>query len=117
MRGGIYGIGVDVDQCLSTLEPAECIVTSAEKNLTKAVHGAAIIACRRWQRQAVGATSSRHPDTDGIGLAPFYDFAALIITDAIKIDAAIAAEGTASVDVDPCKPSGLCTRGKEDKGT
>ncbi len=34
---GIYGIGVDVDQWISTSDQAVCIVTSAEKHLTKAV--------------------------------------------------------------------------------
>ena len=34
---GIYGIGVDVDQWISTPDQAVCIVTSAEKHLTKAV--------------------------------------------------------------------------------
>lgn len=110
---GIYGIGVDVDQWLSNPESATCTVTSAEKKLTLAVsEGIA----------AVGDGSPRAgnvfygADNDGIGLAPFYQFADLIDADTQSaIDEALA--GMASGDLDPCQPSGLCYAGEADPGT
>jgi basic membrane protein A len=109
----IYGIGVDVDQWLSTPDSAECIVTSAEKKLTKAVSDAIV---------AVGGGEARSSnvfygaDNEGIGLAPFYQFEDLIDAD---IQAAIddAFEQMASGDLDPCQPSGLCYAGEADLGT
>ena len=109
----IYGIGVDVDQWLSTPDSAECIVTSAEKKLTLAVSEAI---------EAVGGGDPRSSnvfygaDNDGIGLAPFYQFEDLIDAD---IQAAIddAFEQMASGDLDPCEPSGLCYAGEADLGT
>lgn len=112
-EGKIYGIGVDVDQWASTPESAECIVTSAEKKLTLAVSDGIA---------AVGGGSPRAGNVsysatnDGIGLAPFYQFADLITDDIqSKIDAAF--DGMAAGSVDPCKPSGLCYAGTADPGT
>ncbi|HET9879661.1 MAG TPA: BMP family ABC transporter substrate-binding protein [Candidatus Limnocylindria bacterium] len=110
---GIYGIGVDVDQWLSNPDSAECTVTSAEKKLTLAVsEGIA----------AVGDDSPRAgnvfygADNDGIGLAPFYQFADLIDAETQSaIDEALAS--MASGDLDPCQPSGLCYAGEADPGT
>jgi basic membrane protein A len=110
---GIYGIGVDVDQWISTPDSAECIVTSAEKKLTLAVSEGI---------EAVGTGAPRSDnvfygaDNDGIGLSPFYQFEDLIDAD---IQAAIddAFSGMASGDVDPCQPSGLCYAGEADPGT
>ncbi len=109
----IYGLGVDVDQWLSTPDSAECIVTSAEKKLTLAVSDAIV---------AVGGGEPRSSnvfygaDNDGIGLAPFYQFEDLIDADAqAAIDDAFAQ--MASGDLDPCQPSGLCYAGEADPGT
>jgi len=110
---GIYGIGVDVDQWVSNPESATCTVTSAEKKLTKAVsEGIA----------AVGDGSPRSSnvfygaDNEGIGLAPFYQFADLIDEETQGlIDDALAQ--MASGDLDPCQPSGLCYAGEADPGT
>ena len=109
----IYGVGVDVDQWLSTPDSAECIVTSAEKKLTLAVSDAIV---------AVGDGAARSSnvfygaDNDGIGLAPFYQFEDLIDADTqAAIDDAF--EQMASGDLDPCEPSGLCYAGEADLGT
>lgn len=108
----IYGIGVDVDQWFSTPDSAECLVTSAEKKLTKAVSDAIV---------AVGEGSPRTSnvfygaDNDGIGLAPFYQFADLIDdeTQGLLDDAF---DQMAAGDLDPCEPSGLCFAGEPDPG-
>jgi len=108
----IYGIGVDVDQWFSTPDSAECIVTSAEKKLTKAVSDAIV---------AVGDEAPRSSnvfygaDNDGIGLAPFYQFEDLISSETQGlIDDAF--EQMAAGDLDPCEPSGLCFAGEPDTG-
>lgn len=111
-EAAIYGIGVDVDQWVSTPDSAECIVTSAEKKLTKAVSEAIT---------AVGDDAPRSSnvfygaDNDGIGLAPFYQFEDLIDAETQGlIDEAFAS--MASGDLDPCEPSGLCYAGEADTG-
>lgn len=112
---GIYGIGVDVDQWQSTHAQAECIVTSAEKKLTKAVSDAII---------AFGAGEPRSSNVfygannDGIGLAPYYQFDSVVPADA-KTAVSEAFDGMAAdpPTVDPCQPSGLCYAGEEDTGT
>jgi basic membrane protein A and related proteins len=112
-EAGIYGIGVDVDQWLSTPDSAECIVTSAEKKLTKAVSDAIVAAGGGEPRSSnvfYGA------DNEGIGLAPFYQFADLIDDETQGLlDDAFAQMG--SGDLDPCQPSGLCYAGEADPGT
>jgi basic membrane protein A len=112
-EGGIFGIGVDVDQWASTPDSAECIVTSAEKKLTLAVSDGIA---------AIGDGSPRAgnvpygADNDGIGLAPFYQFEDLIDADTqTAIDDAFA--GMADGSLDPCQPSGLCYAGEADPGT
>ncbi len=110
---GIYGFGVDVDQWVSYPSAQICIVTSAEKHLTKAVSESITTFAAddvRSNNVFYGA------DNDGIGLAPYYQFADLVTED---IQAAIddAFDGMASGDVDPCQPSGLCYAGEEDLGT
>ena len=111
-EAGIYGIGVDVDQWVSTPDSAECIVTSAEKKLTKAVSDAIVAAGGGEPRSSnvfYGA------DNDGIGLAPFYQFADLIDDETQGLlDDAFAQMG--SGDLDPCQPSGLCYAGEADTG-
>ncbi|HEY8179619.1 MAG TPA: BMP family ABC transporter substrate-binding protein, partial [Candidatus Limnocylindria bacterium] len=78
---GIYGIGVDVDQWISTHDQAACIVTSAEKHLTKGV---------RDGIEAVSGGTARTgnvfygADNDGIGVAPYYQFDGNVITSEIK---------------------------------
>ena len=114
-EAGIYGVGVDVDQWQSTHEQAECIVTSAEKKLSKAV-SEAIIAFGGGEPRSSNVFYGAH--NDGIGLAPFYQFADLI-TDEIqtRVDDAFAGMAADPATVDPCQPSGLCYAGAEDMGT
>jgi basic membrane protein A len=112
----IYGIGVDVDQWLSTPDSAECIVTSAEKKLTKAVSEGIV---------AAGEGSARTgnvfygADNEGIGLAPFYQFEDLIDADTQSaVDDALSQ--MASGDLDPCLNAdgeSTCYAGEADTGT
>lgn len=97
----IWAIGVDVDQHLSTPESDACIVTSAEKKLTKAVSDAIQ---RVADGSAKGGTVPLDITTDSIGVSPFYDFQSLITADIqAKIDAAIA--GLKDGSVDACTPN------------
>lgn len=110
---GIYGFGVDVDQWISYPSAQICLVTSAEKHLTKAVSEAITTFAAGDARDSnvfYGA------DNDGIGLAPSYQFSDLITSDVqTAIDDAF--NGMADGSVDPCQPSGLCYAGEEDLGT
>ncbi len=112
-EAGIFGVGVDVDQWVSTPDSAECIVTSAEKKLTLAVsEGIAAVGNGSPRSSNVSYDASN----DGIGLAPFYQFADLIDADTqAAIDAAF--DGMADGSVDPCQPTGLCYAGTADPGT
>jgi basic membrane protein A len=112
---GIYAIGVDVDQWQSTHDQAECIVTSAEKKLTKAVSESIVAAGGGEPRSSnvfYGA------DNAGVGLAPYYQFADLITTDLqAKIDDAFGKMG--SGDLDPCMNAAgtsTCYAGTRDTG-
>jgi len=111
---GIYGIGVDVDQWISTPDQAVCIVTSAEKHLTKAV---------REGIEALAGSTARAgnvfygADNDGIGTAPYYQFDGNVITDEIKTAVTDAFNAMADGSLDPCQPSGLCYAGEADPGT
>ncbi len=111
---GIYGIGVDVDQWISTHDQAACIVTSAEKHLTKGV---------RDGIEAISGGSARAgnvfygADNDGIGVSPYYQFDGNVITDDIKTAVTDAFDAMAAGDLDPCQPSNLCYAGTEDTGT
>ena len=112
-ENGIYGLGVDVDQWISTPDSAECIVTSAEKKLTLAVSEGII---------AMGDDAPRSGNVpydasnEGIGLSPYYQFADLIDSETqAAIDDAFSQ--MAAGDLDPCMPSGLCYAGEADPGT
>ncbi|MFI5261459.1 MAG: BMP family ABC transporter substrate-binding protein [Candidatus Limnocylindrales bacterium] len=85
----IYGIGVDVDQFLSYPNAAKCIVTSAEKHLSKTVEATmkAIAA-----GTAVAGDSLWNAANDGIGISDFHDKTSLISADLqAKLAAALAA--------------------------
>jgi basic membrane protein A len=91
---GIYAIGVDVDQFLSTPETAACTVVSAEKKLVKNVSDAV-------QRIAAGEDKGGilrlGIDTQDVGLSPFHDFEDLIsqeTRDAIAAAEAALADGS-----------------------
>ncbi len=72
---GIYGFGVDVDQWISYPSAQVCIVTSAEKHLTMAV-SESIVAGGGGEFRSNNVFYGA--DNDGIGLAPYYQFADLV---------------------------------------
>jgi basic membrane protein A len=85
----IHAIGVDVDQFVSTPDTAKCTVTSAVKNLSKAVQDAIQ---RIKDGKDAGGTITLDITTDSVGLAPFHDSASMITSDIQKkIDDAVAA--------------------------
>jgi basic membrane protein A and related proteins len=95
----IHGIGVDVDQFLSTPDTAKCTVVSAEKKLTNAVSDAIT---RVYLHKDKGGTLPLDITTDSVGLSPFHDSQSMI-TAAIqaKIDAAVA--GLQAGSIQACK--------------
>jgi basic membrane protein A len=99
---GIYGIGVDVDQWASTPDSAECIVTSAEKKLSRSVSEAiqafAAGEERSWN-QFIGAAEGM------VGLSPYYQFDGTVVTDDIKAAVEEAFNGMADGSLDPCQPA------------
>jgi basic membrane protein A len=100
-EAGIYGMGVDVDQWASLPDSAECIVTSAEKKLSRSVSEAiqdfAAGEERSWN-QFLNAAEGM------VGLSPFYQFSELI-TDEIQgaVDDAFDAMVDGTLDV--CQPA------------
>jgi len=98
----IYALGVDVDQYLSYPDAKACIVTSAEKKLSNAVEQAIQ---RVAAGTATGGTIMNDATNDGIGLAPFYDFASLVTPDIqTKIDDALAGMKSGSIKTDTPLP-------------
>jgi basic membrane protein A and related proteins len=98
-EAGIWAIGVDVDQYLSTPETAACTVVSAEKKLTKNVSDAI-------QRIAAGTDPGGvlrlDITTDDVGLSPFHEFEHLITDETqAAIDAAV--EGMKAGTLEPCE--------------
>jgi len=102
----LLGIGVDVDQFLSSPSVSKCIVTSAEKKLvdsTAAAIGSIDAGTNPGGNQFLNAASK----PPGIGLSPYHDFESLITPEIqAKVDKALAdmAAGT----LDPCKGPGVC---------
>jgi basic membrane protein A len=100
-EAGIYAIGVDVDQWSSTHDSAECIVTSAEKKLSASVSEAIV-------DFAAGEERSHNIFLNAaegmVGLAPYYQFDATVVTDDIKatVDEVFEAMSDGSLDV--CQP-------------
>ena len=85
----IYGVGVDVDQALSYPNAAKCTITSAEKHLQLAT-GTVIQQIAAGQKLAGDVLFDAK--TQGIGVSPGHDLAALITPDIqSKVDAAMAA--------------------------
>jgi basic membrane protein A len=72
---GIYGIGVDVDQFVSTPEFDKCIVVSAEKKLKKNVSDM-IVDAAAGKLPAGGIKLDI--TTDDVGLSSFHDFQSLV---------------------------------------
>jgi basic membrane protein A and related proteins len=99
-EAGIYAIGVDVDQWVSTPDSAECIVTSAEKKLSRSV-SEAIVAFAAGEERSWNVFLNAAEGM--VGLAPYYQFGE-VITDDIQgtIDNAFDAMVDGSLDV--CQP-------------
>ena len=96
----VWGIGVDVDQYLSTPDSAPCILTSAEKTLQSAV-SQLIVALS--EGTAVGGNAFFSAINDGIGLSPFHGNEALVTPELqATLDAALA--GFKDGTLDPCAP-------------
>jgi basic membrane protein A len=87
-EGGIWGIGVDVDQYVSTPNTAKCTFVSAEKKLTKNVSDAiAAIAAGTGKSGSVKLDLT----TDDVGLSSFHEFESQVTPEMQKaIDDAIA---------------------------
>jgi basic membrane protein A len=87
-EAGIYGIGVDVDQFISTPEYQDCIIVSAEKKLKKNV--ADMIAKVAEGTEPSGGIKLDIV-TDDVGISPFHDFESLVTPEMqADLDAAIA---------------------------
>jgi basic membrane protein A len=102
VAAGIYALGVDVDQWVSYPSANVCIVTSAEKKLTKsvseAIQGFAAGGDERTGNVFLGAAEGM------VGISPFYQFGDLITEDTqAAIDDAFA--GMADGTLDPCLPA------------
>lgn len=105
-KGGVWGIGVDVDQAVSLPNLSKCIVTSAEKKLVATVTAVVLsVASDTFKAGTVAYNAASDPQA--IGLSDYHDNAALITADIqAKIDAALA--GLKDGSVDPCAPT-KCT--------
>ena len=102
----LYGIGVDVDQFLSSPSVSKCIVTSAEKKLVDST--ASAIECIAAKTNPGGNVFLNATSTPpGIGLSPFHDMQSLITPEIqAKIDKAFADMKAGTLD--PCKGPGVC---------
>jgi basic membrane protein A len=105
-KGGVWGIGVDVDQAVSLPNLSKCIVTSAEKKLVATVTAVVLsVASDTFKPGTVAYNAASDPQA--IGLSDYHDNAALITPDIqAKVDAALA--GLKDGTVDPCAPT-KCT--------
>jgi basic membrane protein A len=103
---GIYGIGVDVDQFVSTPEYDKCIVVSAEKKLKKNVSDM-IAAAAAGQLPAGGIKLDI--TTDDVGLSPFHDFQSLVTPELqAALDAATAGLKDGSLQACELTPFASC---------
>lgn len=104
---GIWGVGVDVDQFVSTPETSACTIVSAEKKLTKNVSDAI-------QRIAAGTDQGGilrlDITTDDVGLSSFHDHASVITPETqAAIDAAVAGLSDGSIEACvPAEGTGFC---------
>lgn len=108
--GGVYGIGVDVDQAVSLPNLSKCIVTSAEKKLVDTVRAVVLsVASDTFKAGTVAYNAASTPPA--VGLSAYHDNAALITPDIqAKIDAAF--KGFQDGSVDPCSPLKCTVSGK-----
>jgi basic membrane protein A len=104
----IYGVGVDVDQALSYPNAAKCIVTSAEKHLQLAT---GVVIGEVVAGQKVAGDVLFDAKTNGIGVSPGHDLAALITPDIqSKVDAAMAAMVAGTLKTCPDTGCGVYTK-------
>jgi basic membrane protein A and related proteins len=102
----IWGIGVDVDQYVSTPATKQCTLVSAEKKLTKAVTDAIK---RVSDGTDKGGSIVLDITTDSVGLSSFHEFESQISADLkAKIDAAVAGLKDGSIKACEEKPTGGC---------
>jgi basic membrane protein A len=101
-KGGVRGIGVDVDQAVSLPNLSKCIVTSAEKKLVATVTAVVLsVASDTFKAGTVAYNAASDPQA--IGLSDYHDNAALITPDIqAKVDAALA--GLKDGTIDACAP-------------
>lgn len=102
----IWGIGVDVDQYVSTPDTKACTFVSAEKKLTKNVSDAIV---RISQGKDKGGVVRLGIDTADVGLSSFHDFAGQVTADTQKkIDDAVAAMKAGTLKACVENPFGGC---------
>ena len=89
---GIWAVGVDVDQFLSTPETAACTITSAEKKLSNSVASAIE---RIAAGEAAGGALFLDISTNDVGISPFHDHEAAVSAEAVD---AVAAASAAMAD-------------------
>ena len=77
---GIWAVGVDVDQFLSTPETADCTLTSAEKKLSNSVSSAIQ---KVAAGEDVGGALFLDISSDDVGISPFHDHEAAVSADAV----------------------------------
>jgi basic membrane protein A len=104
---GIWGVGVDVDQFLSTPETAACTITSAEKKLSNSVSSAI-------QRIAAGEDQGGalflDISTNDVGISSFHDHADAVSDEAVTAVEA-ATEAMIAGDLQACEEqevTGFC---------
>jgi basic membrane protein A len=104
---GIWAVGVDVDQYLSTPETAACTITSAEKKLSNSVSSAI-------QRIAAGEDQGGalflDISTGDVGISPFHDHADAVSDEAVAAVEA-ATEAMIAGDLQACEEqegTGFC---------
>jgi basic membrane protein A len=106
---GIWAVGVDVDQFLSTPETSQCTITSAEKKLSNSVQAAIE---RVAAGEAQGGGLFLDISTNDVGISPFHDHEAAVSADALAaVEAATA--GMIDGSVVPCEAaegSGFCVQ-------
>jgi basic membrane protein A and related proteins len=106
----IYGIGVDVDQYVSTPATKDCTVVSAEKKLTKNVSDAIQSIADGTFKAGAGKLDI---STDDVGLSSFHDSASLITPELqAKIDKAIADMKAGTLKACTETPFGSCDNDK-----
>jgi basic membrane protein A len=104
---GAYGIGVDVDQSQSLpTQAAECVVTSAEKKLQDTVN-AVVSSTQDGSFQGGNAFYNLASDPPGVGISPFQEKYADLLTDELQADLDAAVAGMIDGSIDPAAATGL----------